>query len=183
MSHPVFDQLNRYLSTRPEVALTAFVARNADVIGAVTIGELSSVWYQTVVRADINRIVIGRRTNLQDACVLHVSDEWDLQIGDDVSCGHRAILHACSIGSRVLIGMGAVVMDGTEIGDDSIIGANALVTKGTKIPPGSLVLGSPARVIRATSAKERTSILALAEKYAAVATFYRQHQPDRSSRA
>jgi carbonic anhydrase/acetyltransferase-like protein (isoleucine patch superfamily) len=171
--HPVNKQLSEYLLSAPSIDSTAFIAANASVIGKVSVGAQSSIWFNSVVRADINAISIGRRTNVQDHCVLHVADHNDLRIGDEVSCGHRSTLHACLIHSRVLVGMGAIVMDECDIGSETIIAAGALVTKGAKIPDGSLVMGAPARVVRSTTAEEQRSIFELAEKYAAVAQFYR----------
>jgi gamma-carbonic anhydrase len=172
-SHDVNSRLAEYLQNQPSVAETAFVAPTASLMGAVTVGAHASIWYQVVVRADIHSIQIGSRTNIQDGSILHVADQFPLFIGDEVTCGHRAILHACSIGDRVLVGMGAIILDGAEIGEDCIIGAQALVTKGSKIPPGSLVIGSPARVHRPLTNLEITSIASLADKYANVAAYYR----------
>jgi gamma-carbonic anhydrase len=172
-SHDVNSRLAEYLQNQPSVAETAFVAPTASLMGAVTVGAHASIWYQVVVRADIHSIQIGSRTNIQDGSILHVADQFPLFIGDEVTCGHRAILHACSIGDRVLVGMGAIILDGAEIGEDCIIGAQALVTKGSKIPPGSLVIGSPARVHRPLTNLEITSIASLADKYVNVAAYYR----------
>lgn len=133
----------------PKIHETTFVAPSADVIGEVEIGSHSSVWFQCVVRGDVNWIKIGSRTNIQDHSMLHVTRKKSpLRIGDEVTVGHRATLHGCTIGNRILIGMGAIVLDDAEIGDDCIVGAGALVTKGTKIPPRSLAVGSPAKVVR-----------------------------------
>jgi carbonic anhydrase/acetyltransferase-like protein (isoleucine patch superfamily) len=172
-SHKVLDRLNKYLGQEPAIAETAFVAPNASILGAVTIGEHSSVWYQAIVRADIESIRIGRRTNIQDGSVLHVADDLPLTIGNEVTCGHRAIIHACTIDDRVLIGMGATVLDGAEVGSDCIIGAQALVTKGSKLPAGSLIIGAPAKVARRLTDAEKASIALLAEKYVNVAAYYR----------
>src|ERR1700746_2375563 len=141
----VFTSWQRFLPQQPKLAPSVFVARSADVIGAVSVNEHSSIWFQAVIRADINEIVIGRGTTIQDGCVLHGPDSSRGGSGDYVACGHRALIHACHIGDRVLVGMGAIVLDGAEIGSDSIVGAHTLVTKGTKVPPGSLVLGSPGK--------------------------------------
>jgi carbonic anhydrase/acetyltransferase-like protein (isoleucine patch superfamily) len=169
----VHNRLTEYLERPPSIAETAFIARTASLMGAVTVGEHSSIWYQVVVRADIHSIQIGSRTNIQDGSILHVADQFPLFIGNEVTCGHRAILHACSIGDRVLIGMGAIILDGAEIGPDCIIGAQALVTKGSKIVPGSLVIGSPAKVHRPLTNLEITSIALLADKYVKVAAYHR----------
>jgi gamma-carbonic anhydrase len=172
-SHDVRRRLTGYLERQPTVAETAFVAPSATLVGAVSVGEHSSIWYQAVVRADIHSIQIGNRTNIQDGSILHVADQYPLLIGNEVTCGHRAIVHACSISDRVLIGMGAIILDGAEIGPDCIVGAQALVTKGSKISAGSLVIGSPAKVLRALTDDEIASIASLADKYVKVAAYHR----------
>lgn len=169
----IFASWQRFLHQQPKLAPSVFVARTADVIGAVSVEEHSSIWFQTVIRADINEIVVGQRTNIQDGCILHVADDYSVQIGDDVTCGHRAVIHACHIGDRVLVGMGTIILDGAEIGSDSIIGAHTLITKGTKIPPRSLVLGSPGKVIRSLEAEEIAALPRMAAKYVAVAAAHR----------
>ncbi|MBV9877184.1 MAG: gamma carbonic anhydrase family protein [Verrucomicrobia bacterium] len=176
-----FTSWQRFLPKQAKLAPSVFVARTADVIGAVSIDEHSSIWFQAVVRADINEIVVGRRTNIQDGCILHVADDYPVRIGDDVTCGHRAVIHACRVGDRVLVGMGAIILDGAEIGSDSIIGANTLVTKGTKVPPGSLILGSPGKVIRSLRAEEIATLPRMAAKYVAVAAAYRSSPDARSN--
>ena len=157
----------------PKVHPTAYISPGAVVVGAVTLGENSSVWYHCVVRGDINRIIIGPRSNVQDGTVIHVSDVFPAIIGADVSVGHRAIIHACEIGDGTLVGMGAIVMDGAIIGRGCIIGAGALVTKGMQVPDGSLVMGAPAKVVRALSTDEQQQNIALAAKYIAVAQGHR----------
>lgn len=134
---------------RPQLAEDVFVAPGAAVIGDVVVGAGSSVWYNVVIRGDVQPIRIGERTNIQDLSMVHVtSGRFSTQIGDDVTVGHRAILHGCTVENAVLIGMGAIVLDGAVIGAESIVGAGAVVTQGTRIPPRSLALGSPARVVR-----------------------------------
>ena len=177
----VFASWQRFLPQQPKLAPSVFVARTADVIGAVSVDEHSSIWFQAVVRADINEILVGRRTNIQDGCVLHVADDYAVRIGDDVTCGHRAVIHACHIGDRVLVGMGAIILDGAEVGSDCIVGAHTLVTKATKIPPGSLVWGSPGRVIRCLGAEELAALPKMAAKYVAVAAAYRSSPDARSN--
>ncbi len=157
----------------PNIHPTSYIAPGATVIGAVTLRENSSVWYQCVVRGDINRIIIGPRSNIQDGTVIHVSDDFPAVIGADVSVGHRAIIHACEIGDGTLVGMGAIVMDGAVIGRGCIIGAGSLVTKGMRVPDGSLVTGAPARVVRALSAEEQQQNIALAAKYISVSRGHR----------
>src|SRR4030095_14524801 len=132
-------RIRHFLGKTPNVHPSAYVAPGATVIGDVTLGEQSSVWFSAVVRADINRIVIGPRSNIQDGAVVHLADEFGTCIGELVTVGHKAIVHACTVGDEVLIGMGAIVLDGAEIGARSIIGAGALVTGGRKIPSRSLV--------------------------------------------
>lgn len=159
---------------QPVIHSTAFVARGAVVVGAVTIGEDSSVWYQCVVRGDINRIRIGAGSNLQDGTVIHVADDHPVVIGDRVSVGHRAIVHACEVGDETLVGMGAILMDGVVVGPRCVVGAGALLTKGTRVPEGSLVLGAPAVVARRLEEGEMRQNAALAAKYVAVARRYRE---------
>src|SRR6202046_1151613 len=171
-SDSVLERLDRFLGSSPLIASNVFVAPNATILGKVTIGSGSSVWFQSVIRGDINEIQIGSETNIQDGSILHVADRFGLQIGNQVSCGHRAILHACAIQDRVLVGMSAVIMDGAEVGAGSIIGAGTLITKETRIPPGSLVLGSPGKVVRRLTVEEQKSIEELAEKYVSVGRYY-----------
>ena len=152
----------------PSIHETAFVAASADVIGRVTLHEESSVFYQATLRGDINEIVIGPRSNIQDNVVVHLADNYGCYVGELVTVGHSAILHACTVKDEVLVGMGAIVLDGAVIGERSVIGAGALVTGGTEIPPGSLVLGSPAKVVRTLSAEEQAKVKGWAEKYVRV---------------
>lgn len=157
-----------FKGTEPKIDSSAMVAESAQVIGDVEIGEESSVWFNAVVRGDVNYIRIGMRTNIQDGCVLHVARKTlPLVVGDEVTVGHNVTLHACTIGSRVLVGMGAIVMDGAEVGDNSIVGAGSLVTPGTKIPPGSLAIGQPARVKRQLTEEEQRGIRESAAHYVA----------------
>ena len=166
-------RLARYLQRPPTIHDTAWVAPSATILGDVTLAEESSVWYGAVLRGDINRIVIGPRSNVQDGSVIHLADDYPTAVGELVTIGHKAILHACTVGDEVLVGMGAIVLDGAEIGARSILGAGALVTGGKKIPPGSLVLGSPAKVVRALTLDEQAGIRVWAEKYVALSRAYR----------
>ena len=168
-----FQQLiARHLGGTPRIHPTAFTAANATILGDVTIGEESSIWFQTVLRADINRIVIGPRSNIQDGAVIHLSDEFGIEVGELVTVGHKAILHACKVDNEVLIGMGAIVLDGAEIGARSIVGAGALVTGNRQFPPGSLILGSPAKVVRSLTLEEQAGIRVWAERYVEVSRSY-----------
>ncbi|MEC9054178.1 MAG: gamma carbonic anhydrase family protein [Verrucomicrobiota bacterium] len=149
----------------PEIDETAFVAASADLIGRVRIGQESSVWYNTTLRGDIHEIVVGPRSNVQDNAVLHVESDRGCYLGELVTIGHGAIVHACTVRDEVLVGMGATVLDGAVIGERSIIGANTLVTMNTEIPPGSLVLGSPGKVVRQLSRGEQAEVKIWAQKY------------------
>jgi len=158
--------------SKPVVENGCFVAENASVIGRVRIGSDSSVWFGSVVRGDVEQITIGERTNVQDLAVLHVDTSYDLTVGDDVTIGHRAVVHGCTVRDRVLVGMGAIIMNGAVIGEDCIVGAGAIVTEGTEIPPRSLVLGVPAKLKRQLTDDEIASILKNAEHYAQKAREY-----------
>lgn len=163
------ERMDFYLSQSPAIQAAAFIAPSAEIMGAVTLGELSSVWYQCVLRADINSITIGRGTNVQDGTVIHLSDNVGVEVGEYCTIGHRAILHACQIGNESLIGMNATLLDGALIGNQCIVGACSLVTKNTHIPDGSMVMGSPAKVVRVLTVEERASLRGWAEKYIQVA--------------
>ena len=168
-------QLNKFLRKRPKLGRGVYIAKTAVVIGDVTLGAHSSVWYGAVVRGDINRIVVGHHTNIQDNAVLHLADDFPCLVGNRVTVGHGAIVHACTIGDEVLVGMGAVILDGAVVGKQSIIGAKALVTQGMKIPPGSLVLGAPAKVVRPLTKKERAKLKWWAQKYVDNAAYCLKH--------
>jgi carbonic anhydrase/acetyltransferase-like protein (isoleucine patch superfamily) len=159
----------------PKIHETAFIAPSADVIGEVSIGESSSIWFQVVIRGDVNTIDIGARTNIQDHSMLHVTrDRAPLKIGDDVTVGHRVLLHGCTIGSRVLIGMGAIIMDHAVIEDDVVIGAGSLVTQGMRIPSGVLAFGVPAKVIRPLKPEELEFLKQSAQNYVKDSIEYRK---------
>jgi carbonic anhydrase/acetyltransferase-like protein (isoleucine patch superfamily) len=165
-------QLETFLCRQPRFGSGVFIAQGAVLLGDVTIGDHSSIWCNAVLRADINRIVIGHHSNLQDNVVVHLADEFPCQIGNYVTVGHSAIIHACTIGNETLIGMGATIMDGAVVGEQCIVGAQALIVEGEQIPPGSLVLGSPGRVVRGLTAEERESLPGFAKKYVELAAFY-----------
>jgi carbonic anhydrase/acetyltransferase-like protein (isoleucine patch superfamily) len=158
----------------PVVHPTAFVDESAQVIGDVEIGPDSSVWMRVVIRGDVNSIRIGARTNVQDGTVVHVQrDTHPTRIGDDVTIGHGAIVHGCTIGNRVLVGMGAILLNGATIGDDSIVAAGALVPEETVTPPRSLIMGVPGRVRRGLSDEEVARVLASARSYVGYLEDYR----------
>ncbi len=166
--------LRAFQGILPRVEKNAFVEETAVVVGDVVIGAESSVWFLSVVRADVNFVKIGSRTNIQDLCVLHVThDTHPLIIGDEVTVGHHVVLHGCTIKDRVLVGMGAILMDGVVIGEECIIGAGALITEDTVIRPGSLVLGSPARIKRPVTDEERAWIKQSAANYVRYAAEHR----------
>ena len=158
----------------PVVDASAFVHSSAHVIGDVRIGPDSSVWFHVVLRGDVHQIRIGTRTNIQDNATVHVTRRRHATlVGDDVTVGHNAVLHGCTVGNRCLIGISAVVLDRCVIDDDCLIGAGALLTPGTIIEPGQLVLGSPARAVRPLNDAERTHLLQSAAGYVANAARYR----------
>ncbi|MFM7607194.1 MAG: gamma carbonic anhydrase family protein [Prosthecobacter sp.] len=168
------ENLKNFLlpAAAPSVHPEAFIAPGAIVLGDVEIGSQSSVWYTAVLRGDINRVVLGSQTNVQDGCVLHVSDDFACVLGNRVTVGHRAVVHACHVGDEVLVGMGSIILDGARIGSRSIVAAGALVTKGTVIPEGSLVVGSPAKVVRSLTHEEMASNARLALKYVEISRRY-----------
>ena len=154
---------------RPDISRAAFVAGNAEVMGRVSLGEGASVWYGAVLRGDVSDISVGAGSNVQDGAVLHVDNGIPCIVGDWVTIGHHAVIHACSVGDRCLVGMGAVILNQAVIGDDSIVGACALVTQGKVFPPRSMILGSPAKVVRPLSDEEVAGLREHAEGYVALA--------------
>lgn len=165
----------KFLNRSPRAAEPVFIAPGAVLTGDVRLSKDVSIWYGCVLRADIQSIEIGEGSNIQDGTIVHLASDLGTKVGRHVTCGHRVLLHACTIEDEVLVGMGAIVMDGALIGARSIIGAGSLVTKGMIIPEGSLVLGSPARVVRALTLEEQASNLRMAEKYIQVAREHREH--------
>jgi carbonic anhydrase/acetyltransferase-like protein (isoleucine patch superfamily) len=168
-------QLETFLRQQPVLGRDVYIARGATVLGDVTIGDHASVWYGAVVRGDINRIIIGHHTNIQDLAVLHLADEYPCLVGNWVTVGHSAVVHACTVGDESLIGIGAVVLDGAVIGRQCLVGARALVTPETHVPDGSLVLGAPAKVVRALTDQERGELKYWAEKYVHNAAYCLKH--------
>ena len=162
------------LDNQPKVHSSAFVAPNACLIGAVSVEADASIWFNTVVRADINSIYIGQGTNIQDGCMLHVTHSLSLTVGERVTVGHGAILHGCHIEADCLVAMGAIVLDGARIGAHSIVSAGSLVTPGTQVPPGSLVMGVPAKVVRQVKPGDREMIERGAANYIGYKELYKQ---------
>ncbi|MCL4399163.1 gamma carbonic anhydrase family protein [Candidatus Parvarchaeota archaeon] len=151
--------LGKFLGKKPTVHPSVYISDSAEIIGDVSIGENSSVWNGSVLRGDMNYIRIGKNTNVQDRSVLHgTAGKYPTVVGDNVSIGHGAIVHGCSIGDNCLIGMGSIILEGAEIGDWCIIGAGAVVTEGAKIPAKSLVLGIPGKTVREVDEEQRRRI-------------------------
>jgi carbonic anhydrase/acetyltransferase-like protein (isoleucine patch superfamily) len=158
----------------PRLHPSVFIADGAQIIGNVEIGQESSVWYNTVLRGDVNTITIGARTNIQDLSVVHVEKgTHPTRIGDDVTVGHHVVIHGCTIGNRVLVGIGAIILNGVVIEDDAFIAAGALLTPGTRVPSGSMVMGSPGKVKRTLTDAERAGLLASAAGYVLNAKLHR----------
>lgn len=163
------ERLARHLGKTPDIARAQWVAPNATVVGDVSLGAQSSVFYGAVLRGDIARIIVGDGSNIQDNAVVHLADDLDAVIGAWCTIGHAAIVHACTIEDECLIGMGATVLDGARIGARSIVGAGAVVTQRMIVPPGSMVLGTPAKVVRPLSEAEQRALKGWADKYVEVA--------------
>jgi carbonic anhydrase/acetyltransferase-like protein (isoleucine patch superfamily) len=150
----------------PKIHSDAYIAPNATIIGRVSVKEKSSIWYNVVLRGDYNKIEIGKYTNIQDNSVLHISHKYSTILGDYITVGHNAIVHACNVGNNCLIGMGSIILDGAKIGENTIIGAGAMVTSEKEIPSGVLVLGSPGKVVRKLTDEEIKGIKDSALHYA-----------------
>ena len=156
----------------PLIHAKAWVAPSADLIGNIEIGEDSSVWFGCVLRADINEVRIGKRSNIQDLSMIHTDVHTKTIIGDDVTIGHKVMLHGCTIENGCLIGMSATILDGAVIGEGSIVGANSLVTQGKKFPPRSLIMGSPSKVVKALDKEEVEGLIKHAGHYVAYKNDY-----------
>ncbi len=161
-----------YKGKKPVIAESAFIAPNSTIIGDCTISENCSIWFNAVIRADVNEIRIGSGTNIQDGAVLHCDHDYGVSIADNVTIGHNAIVHGCTIESNCIIGMGSTILDGAHIGENCIIGANSLVTSNKKIPKGSLVMGSPAKVVRELTPEEIEGIKKSVEGYVELSRVY-----------
>jgi len=172
--------IQSFIHRSPAIDESNFIAETAAVIGDVTLGTDTSVWFSASIRGDVNRIRIGNRSNIQDNAVVHVTHHTaPTLIGDNVTVGHSAIIHGCTVQDRVLVGMGAIILDHADIGSDTIIGAGALITGGVVIPPRSLVLGSPAKVVRTLTEEEVASIMDYANNYVRYKNVYLGHdKPD-----
>lgn len=158
----------------PSVDASAFIAPNATLIGRVTVGKDASIWFNCVVRGDINSIVIGNQTNIQDATLMHVTHRNSLIVRDRVTVGHGVILHGCEIGNDCLIAMGAIVLDGAVIGEGALVGAGSLVPPGMQVPPNSLVIGVPGKIVRELTPQDRDRVMRGWQNYIGYAQSYRQ---------
>lgn len=173
------ERLSKYLGQTPEVDPTAYIAPEAVVFGAVKLAAHTSVWPGAVLRGDINDIIVGEGSNIQDGAIIHLADDYACLIGKYVTVGHGAIVHACTVEDCCLIGMHTTILDGAVIGRGSIIGANALVTQGQIIPPGSMVLGSPGKVVKTLGEDKIAGLQKWAEKYITVGQTHKKMQPKR----
>ncbi len=161
-----------YEGFQPEIAESAYIAPSADIIGRTVIHEKASVWFGAVLRGDINQIIVGRYSNIQDNSTVHVCEDAPVYIGDYVTIGHNCIIHGCTIHDYSLIGMGSIILDGAVISEYSMVGAGSLVTGNKKFPSGVLILGSPAKVVRQLTEKERAQFKVSAEHYVETASKY-----------
>lgn len=179
MSTPTFGPMEKFaetiarnIRTAPRIAQDAYIADDATVVANVEIGPEASVWHQAVLRGDVAPIVLGARSNVQDGAVVHTADDLPAIIGRLVTVGHKAIVHACTVEDEVLVGMGSIILDGAHIGTRSIIGANATVKQGMEVPPGSLVLGTPGKIVRTLSEAEQDEIKMWALRYVRLSREY-----------
>lgn len=162
-----------YKDKNPKIADSAFIADYVTITGDVTIGEESSIWFNTVIRGDVSPTIIGDRTNIQDQCTLHQSPKYPLILEDDVTIGHQVILHSCTVKKDALIGMGSIILDGAEIGEGAFIGAGSLVPQGKKIPPNTLAFGRPAKVIRELTEEDREDMARIRRQYVEKGQYYK----------
>ena len=168
MAMTLEERFETFLDQKPSIDDSAFVHPSAVIMGAVTLGPLSTVWPTCVLRGDINTIEVGEGSNVQDGTIVHLADDYGVKIGRYVTIGHKAMIHACTIEDECLIGMSATVLDGAVIGARSIIGAGAVVTKGMVVPPGSMVLGMPGKIVKTLTEEAQAELRTWAEKYVQV---------------
>ncbi|MDI6779340.1 MAG: gamma carbonic anhydrase family protein [Bacteroidota bacterium] len=154
-----------YNSRKPKITMPAFIAESAEIIGDIQIDEDASVWFNTVIRGDVNSIKIGKKTNIQDGCVIHVSEQFPTIIGEGVTVGHGVIIHAATVNDYCLIGMGSRILDGAEIGKYSLVAAGSVVLQNVRIPEGVLVAGMPAKILRSLTDDERKALIESANNY------------------
>lgn len=166
-------RLDKFLSRTPQVDASAYVAHGAILLGAVKIGPRANVWAGAILRADIEEIIIGEGSSIQDGVCIHLADDLPTVVGDFVTVGHRAMLHGCKIGNECLIGMSSTILDGAEIGERSIVAAGAVVPPRMKVPAGAMVVGCPAKIKRMLSEEERAALRLWAEKYLVVSAAHK----------
>ncbi len=164
--------ISNYKDSTPSIGKDTYVAPSADIIGKVTIGSESSVWPNVSIRGDIDSITIGDKTSIQENSTLHISEGLPLTLGNQVTVGHGVILHSCTVGDNTIVGMGAIILDGAVIGENSLVGAGSLVTPGKVFPPNSLIMGSPAKVIRERTPEEAEQNKEHAQDYVNLAKEY-----------
>lgn len=167
------QMIHHYKNIHPTIHPTAFIAKDATVVGDVTIGEQSSVWFKTVIRGDVAPTKIGKRVNIQDLSLIHQTPDLPVVIEDDVTVGHQVTIHAATIRSKTLIGMGSIILDGAEIGENAYIGAGSLVTPGKVIPPHTLAFGRPARVVRELTKEDYEEMKRISESYVDKGQYYK----------
>ncbi|OUB45147.1 gamma carbonic anhydrase family protein [Bacillus thuringiensis] len=165
-----------YKEKNPKISSSAFIADYVTITGDVSVGEESSIWFNTVIRGDVSPTIIGDRVNVQDQCALHQSPQYPLILEDDVTVGHQVILHSCHIKKDALIGMGSIILDGAEIGEGAFIGAGSLVSQGKKIPPNTLAFGRPAKVIRELTEEDRKDMERIRTQYVEKGQYYKSLQ-------
>lgn len=168
------SRLEKYLNTTPQVDASAYIAHSATLIGAVKIGAWANVWPGVVMRADIEEIIIGTGTSIQDGTCIHLADDLPTIVGNDVTVGHRVMLHGCKIGDECLIGMSSTILDGAEIGARCIVAAGAVVPPRMKVPSGTMVAGCPAKIKRELTEEEQGKLRYWAEKYLIVSTAHKE---------
>lgn len=167
--------IHHYQEVEPQIHESAFIAKNATIIGDVTIDEEASIWFQTVIRGDVAPTRIGKRVNIQDLSLVHQSPNLPVIIEDDVTVGHQVTLHSCVIRKNALIGMGSILLDDVEIGENAFIGAGSLLSPGTKIPPNTLAFGRPAKVVRELTEKDIAEMKRIRTSYVDKGKYYKQH--------
>ncbi|MGO4890047.1 gamma carbonic anhydrase family protein [Anaerobacillus sp. MEB173] len=165
-----------YKGKTPKIADSAFIADYVTITGDVTIGEESSIWFNTVIRGDVSPTIIGDRVNVQDNSTLHQSPAYPLILEDDVTVGHQVVLHSCTIRKNALIGMGSIVLDGAEVGEGAFIGAGSLVPQGMKIPPNSMAFGRPAKVVRDLNEADLKDMARVRREYVEKGQYYKSLQ-------
>jgi carbonic anhydrase/acetyltransferase-like protein (isoleucine patch superfamily) len=163
-----------YKGKEPKIADSAYVSTGVVITGDVVVGEQTSIWYNTVIRGDVSPTIIGDRVSIQDNSTLHQSPDTPLILEDDVTIGHNVILHSCHVKKGALIGMGAIILDGVEIGEEAMVGAGALVPPGKKIPPRTLVVGSPAKVVRELNDHDYSELVRIRQTYVEKGAYYKE---------